>query len=51
MAGATLVGVGSAVYYRGEDVFGKIRDEMEKIMGEEGIGSVEEVRGCAHRNT
>lgn len=48
MAGASLVGVGSAVYYRGADVFGKIRDEMEKIMQDERIKSVEEIRGIAH---
>lgn len=48
MAGATLLGVGSAVYFRGEDVFKKITDEMEKIMKEEGIKSLEEIRGIAH---
>ncbi|MEK9182934.1 MAG: dihydroorotate dehydrogenase [Patescibacteria group bacterium] len=48
MAGATLVGVGSAVYYRGEDAFKKITDEMEKIMTEEGIKSLDEIRGIAH---
>lgn len=48
MAGATLVGVGSAVYYRGEDAFQKITGEMEKIMQEEGIQNLEEVRGVAH---
>lgn len=49
MAGATLVGVGSAVYYRGADVFGKIRDEMLEIMEKEKIGSLEEIRGIAHQ--
>lgn len=49
MAGATLVGVGSAVYYRGPDAFQKIVDEMEKIMKEEGIKSLEEIRGAAHQ--
>ncbi|MEK7189837.1 MAG: dihydroorotate dehydrogenase, partial [Patescibacteria group bacterium] len=47
MAGATLVGVGSAVYYRGEDAFKKINNEMEKIMTEEGIKSLDEIRGVA----
>lgn len=50
MAGATLVGVGSAVYYRGADVFGKIRDEMLAIMQEEGIASIDGIRGCTHSN-
>jgi len=48
MAGATLLGVGSAVYYRGGDVFKKITDEMEEIMREENINSLEEIHGVAH---
>lgn len=48
MAGATLVGVGSAVYFRGEDYFRKIIEEMAKIMREENIASLEEIRGIAH---
>lgn len=48
MAGATLLGVGSAVYFRDQDVFKKITDEMEDIMKEEGINSLEEIRGCSH---
>jgi len=48
MAGATLLGVGSAVYFRGGEVFGKICEEMKKIMEEEGIKSLEEIRGAAH---
>jgi dihydroorotate dehydrogenase (NAD+) catalytic subunit len=48
MAGATLLGVGSAVYYRGQDVFKKITNEMEKIMKEENIKSLEEIRGVAN---
>ena len=48
MAGATLVGMGSAVYYRGADVFGKIVAEMTEIMKKENIGSLDEIRGVAH---
>jgi len=48
MAGAQLLGVGSAVYFRGEDVFSKITTEMEKIMKEENISSLDEIRGCVH---
>jgi dihydroorotate dehydrogenase (NAD+) catalytic subunit len=48
MAGATLVGVGSAVYFRGEEVFQKINEEMKEIMREEKINSLDEIRGCAH---
>ena len=48
MAGATLLGVGSAVYFRGQDVFKKITEEMEEIMKKENIKSLDEIRGCAH---
>lgn len=48
MAGATLLGVGSAVYYRGDDAFAQITAEMKTIMQEENITSLDEIRGCAH---
>jgi dihydroorotate dehydrogenase (NAD+) catalytic subunit len=48
MAGATLVGVGSAIYYGGVEVFKTMTDEMEKIMKEEKIKSLDEIRGVAH---
>jgi len=48
MAGATLVGVGSAVYGRGPEVFSEIRREMESWMHEHGVRSLDEIRGCAH---
>ncbi|MFH1790218.1 MAG: dihydroorotate dehydrogenase [bacterium] len=48
MAGATLLGIGSAVYFRGEKAFAQIIDEMKKIMEEEGIASLDDIRGCAH---
>ena len=47
MAGATLLGVGSAVYSRGNDCFKKITDEMEQIMQEENINNLDEIRGIA----
>jgi dihydroorotate dehydrogenase (NAD+) catalytic subunit len=49
MAGARLLGVGSAVYFRGQDVFKQITDEMEAIMKEENINSLDEIIGCAHK--
>jgi dihydroorotate dehydrogenase (NAD+) catalytic subunit len=49
MAGATAVGVGSAVYGQGPEVFGQIGREMEGLMVELGYGSVAEMRGVAHR--
>ncbi len=48
MAGATLIGVGSAVYYRGTDVFQKITEEMEEFMRAENIKTLDEIRGAAH---
>lgn len=48
MAGATLVGVGTAVYHRGLNVFKKIAAEMEAVMREEGIKNLKEIRGAAH---
>ncbi len=49
MAGATAVGVGSAVHYRGVEVFQAILDEMRAFMSEEGYASLNELRGIAHR--
>ena len=49
MAGATAVGVGSAVYDHGAEAFGHIRDEMATLMQELGYEGVEEMRGIAHQ--
>jgi dihydroorotate dehydrogenase (NAD+) catalytic subunit len=49
MAGATAVGMGSAVYDEGPEVFRRIGAEMEALMAELGVESVEELRGAAHR--
>jgi len=46
MAGATAVGVGTAVYPRGIEVFGKIADELRALCGRLGIASLAEVRGA-----
>jgi dihydroorotate dehydrogenase (NAD+) catalytic subunit len=46
MAGATAVGVGSAVYGEGPEVFGRIRDEMAALMAKLGYGCVAEMRGA-----
>ena len=48
MAGATAVGVGTAVYHRGPEVFGHIRDELAAFMGTHGYSSVLQMRGVAH---
>lgn len=48
MAGATAIGVGTAVYYRGINVFKKICNEMERWMQEHDVKSLTEIRGVAH---
>jgi dihydroorotate dehydrogenase (NAD+) catalytic subunit len=48
MAGATLVGVGSAVWYRGQDVFGKIVAEMNEWCDENGVKKITDIIGKAH---
>lgn len=50
MAGAFAVGVGSAVYYRGEKVFTKINREIEKFMKDHQFQNLSEFRGIAHKN-
>ena len=49
MAGATAVGVGSAIYYRGGDTLSLIRDEMLAWMAAHNITSLDDIRGLAHR--
>ena len=48
MAGATAVGIGSAVYFEGPEAFGSIRDEMATLMAELGYDHIDDMRGAAH---
>lgn len=48
MAGATAVGVGSAVYYRGVDVFGEIVQEITSFMVKHGYKTLANFKGMAH---
>jgi len=48
LAGATAIGIGTGVYERGIDVFQKVSDELASFMNEEGIKSLNEIRGAAH---
>lgn len=48
MAGATAIGIGSGIYYRGFGVFGKVCEEMEQWMQENGVKDLKEIRGVAH---
>lgn len=47
MAGAALVGVGSAVWYRGTEVFEEINRELIDFMDEENYHNLDEMRGMA----
>lgn len=48
MAGAGAVGLGSAVYYRGQSVFEKINREIREFMEEHGYHSINDFCGIAH---
>lgn len=47
MAGATAVGVGSAVWYRGVAVLGEIAAELAAFMGQRGYADLATIRGTA----
>ncbi len=47
-AGATAVGIGSGVFYRGIGVFKKVCAEMQQWMQANKVESLEEIRGAAH---
>lgn len=49
MAGATAVGIGTGVYYRGIDIFKKVCDEMKKWMKKNKVNNLEEIKGVAHK--
>ena len=48
MAGASAVGIGTGVYYRGVEVFRKVNFEIEEIMEEQGYSNLKEMIGVAH---
>ncbi|MCP4683642.1 MAG: dihydroorotate dehydrogenase [Desulfobacterales bacterium] len=48
MAGATAIGMGSAVLSRGLSAFQEIADEMARILARLGVSSLAEIRGMAH---
>ena len=47
-AGASAVGIGSAVYYHGIGVFGNIVNEIKEWMQENNYNSIKELIGIAH---
>lgn len=48
MAGARLVGMGTMVYYRGAEGFGKVAKEMAAWCDKNGVKDLEEIIGCVH---
>lgn len=48
MAGATAIGIGSGIHYRGIEVFEKIKKEMSEWMEKNGYKNLKEIRGMAH---
>lgn len=48
MAGATAIGIGSALHYYGDSAFDLIIGQMTSLMREEGYPSLEALRGLAH---
>ncbi len=48
MAGATLVGVGSAAYWYGPEVLGRIRDELAAFLADAGYTRAADIIGLAH---
>ncbi len=47
MAGATAVGIGTGVHYRGVDVFRKVCDEMQEFLDKNNY-NLKDIRGIAH---
>ncbi|MBN1337247.1 MAG: dihydroorotate dehydrogenase [Deltaproteobacteria bacterium] len=48
LAGATAIGIGTAVWRRGIDVFGSVRDGLDRYLEERGGASLAALRGAAH---
>jgi dihydroorotate dehydrogenase (NAD+) catalytic subunit len=48
MAGASVVGIGTGVYYRGIEIFKRVCEEMTLWMEENGFDDVNKIRGAAH---
>ena len=51
MAGATLVGMGTAVHLRGPEVFGLVRDEMIAWCEANGVQKLSDLIGTVHENS
>ena len=49
MAGGTLVGVGTAIYYHGDDFWKQATDEMSAWLDQEGVQNIEDIIGLFHK--
>jgi dihydroorotate dehydrogenase (NAD+) catalytic subunit len=49
MTGATAVGIGTGIYYRGIDIFKKVCNEMIVWMKKNKVKNLNEIRGVAHK--
>jgi dihydroorotate dehydrogenase (NAD+) catalytic subunit len=49
LAGASLIGIGTAMWKRGADVFRKVTDEMEAWGTANGVAGITELVGAIHR--
>lgn len=49
LAGATLIGVGTATYYKGMGIFEQLKSELSNYMEENNIKSLLEITGGSHR--
>ena len=47
MAGATAVQIGTGIYYEGERIFTKIKDELKKWLNKNGYDSIKDIIGLA----
>jgi dihydroorotate dehydrogenase (NAD+) catalytic subunit len=49
MAGATGVGIGTGIFYRGGNIFKKVCNEMESWMKKNKVKNFDEIKGTAHK--
>lgn len=50
MAGASAVGIGTGIYYRGINIFKKVVGETEEWMSSHGYKNLKEIKGLAHKS-
>ena len=49
LAGSTLVGVGTATYFKGMDIYGQLKKDLSNYLQENNINSLTELIGATHR--